>query len=288
MPFIPATWVSHSSISDFLKCPRAYYLKNVYKNENTGNKIQIASPALSLGSAIHEVVEGLSNIKTEGRFDVPLVKRFDEIWQRYGGKKGGFLSIEIENQYKKRGEDMLEKIRKNPGPLSKPAVKINMDLPQFHLSSEGDLILCGKIDWLEYDPQKDGVTIIDFKTSQEVREDPQSLQLPIYFVLTKNCQKHKILGASYWYIDQSETPTQKDLPSYDESLEKIISVARRIKLARQLGSMNCPNGDKGCRECLTYERILNGEGELVYTDKQNRKDIYILPNIQEDRDGTIL
>src|ERR1035437_4279352 len=28
-----AVWVSHSSIGDFLKCPRLYYLHNVYKND---------------------------------------------------------------------------------------------------------------------------------------------------------------------------------------------------------------------------------------------------------------
>ncbi len=48
-----ATWVSHSSMGDFIKCPRAYYLKNMYKNPKTGKKIGIVSPALSLGSAVH-------------------------------------------------------------------------------------------------------------------------------------------------------------------------------------------------------------------------------------------
>ena len=31
-----ATWVSHTSLSDYIKCPRAYFLKNVYKDPQTG------------------------------------------------------------------------------------------------------------------------------------------------------------------------------------------------------------------------------------------------------------
>ena len=54
-----AVWVSHSSMGDFLKCPRAYYLHNVYKNPDTGRKITIVSPALSLGSAVHKTLEAL-------------------------------------------------------------------------------------------------------------------------------------------------------------------------------------------------------------------------------------
>ena len=34
-----AVWVSHSSMGDFLKCPRLYYLHNVYKNKNCGSKM---------------------------------------------------------------------------------------------------------------------------------------------------------------------------------------------------------------------------------------------------------
>jgi len=55
-----AVWTSHSSIGDFLKCPRAYFLKNMYKDPKTGRKIALVNPALSLGQIVHEVIEGLS------------------------------------------------------------------------------------------------------------------------------------------------------------------------------------------------------------------------------------
>jgi ATP-dependent helicase/DNAse subunit B len=55
-----AVWVSHSSMGDFLKCPYAYYLHNIYKDPKTGRKINIVNPSLSLGVAVHEVLEGLA------------------------------------------------------------------------------------------------------------------------------------------------------------------------------------------------------------------------------------
>ena len=85
-----AVWVSHSSISDFLACPRSYYLRNVYKDPKTGHKITVTSPALSLGSAVHEVIEGLSVLAVEDRLKTPLLKKFDIAWQKVSGKVGGF------------------------------------------------------------------------------------------------------------------------------------------------------------------------------------------------------
>lgn len=286
MPYTSKIWVSHTSISDFLKCPKAYYLKNIYKDPNTGNKVQIINPSLALGQAVHEVIESLSSIRTDKRFDIPLIKRFDTAWEKISGKKGGFRNIEEENNYKQRGEAMLDRVRTNPGIIKRPAVKINMDLPQFDLTE--DLILCGKIDWLEYIPETNSVNIIDFKTSKEAKEDTDSLQLPIYHLLVKNCQKYDVTGAYYWYLESDDTPTQRELPDYQQSFDKVLTIAKKIKLARQLESFECPNGKDGCWECNRYQKIVDGQGELVYTDKRTRKDIYILNNLEEDREGEIL
>ena len=288
MPYTPKVWVSHTSISDFLKCPKAYYLKNIYKDPKSNNKIQIITPHLALGQAVHEVIESLASIKTENRFDVPLVKRFDEAWNKISGKRGGFFNIEEENVFKNRGEKMLEMVRTNPGPIKKPAVKINMELPNVPLTAEGDLILCGKIDWLEYIPETSSVNIIDFKTSQESKEDPESLQLPIYHILVKNCQKYPVENAYYWYIEQSDTPTLKALPDYDLSYQKVLAIAMKIKLARQLESFTCPNGEDGCRECRSFQQIIDGQGEFVYEDTKTKKDIYILKALIENREGEIM
>ncbi len=284
-----ALWVSYSSISDFLKCPKAYYLKNVYKDKKSGNKIQLVSPPLALGQAVHEVIESLSEMSVDRRFEKPLHERFEKAWEKISGKRGGFFSDEIEKKYKQRGIEMLERVKKNPGPLKKLTVKINMELPQYFISEEDNIILCGKVDWLEYFPDSDKVHIIDFKTSQEAKEDPDSLQLPIYLLLVKNCQKREVSKVSYWYIEQNDEPVEKELPDEKEATEKVLKIAKKIKLARQLESFNCPNGDEGCRECNPMQDIVDGKAEYIYTDSI-RRDIYVLDREKdkEDREGTIL
>src|SRR5712672_1627343 len=102
-----AVWVSHTSICDYEQCPRAYYLKHVYKDSTTNHKIKLMSPPLALGQAVHEVIESLSVLPVEKRFDVPLIQKFELSWKKVSGEKGGFTNSETEQRYKVRGEEML-------------------------------------------------------------------------------------------------------------------------------------------------------------------------------------
>lgn len=283
-----AVWVSHSSISNFLECPRAYYLKNVYKDPKTGHKIKLMSPPLALGQAVHEVIESLSELKTDQRFKEPLIDKFEKAWKKVTGKKGGFWDTDSEYKYKSRGEEMIRRVAKNPGPVAELAVKINMDLPYYWLSETDNIILCGKIDWLKYLPETDSVEIIDFKTSKN-EEGEESLQLPIYHLLVHNCQKRKVDGAWYWYLDKNDELTKKTLPDLEKSEEKILKIAKQIKLARQLEHFKCPNGEEGCRSCRPYEMILNGEAELVGND-EFKADVYVLNKVEnsEKDDARVL
>lgn len=271
-----ATWVSHSSISDFRNCPRSYYLRNVWKRPETKHKVQIVSPSLSLGSAVHEVVEALSVIPVEERFTEPLLPKFEKVWDRYKGKSGGFLDTDTEYKYKTRGVEMIKRISENPGPLKNLAVKIQMDLPSFWISEEENIILCGKVDWLEYEKQSDSVKIIDFKTSKsEERED--SLQLPIYYLLAKNCQSKEISGIAYWYLESNAEITPKPLPDYEKTMLTVLRHARAIKVAKSLDKMDCPKG--GCRYCLPLENIKNGKAEFVGTNSFGQ-DCFIVPSVK--------
>jgi len=270
-----AVWVSHTSISDFLKCPRSYYLKNVYKDPKTNHKIQLMAPPLALGSAVHEVLESLSVLPTDKRFDVPLLEKFETAWKKVTGKQGGFIDKDVEHTYRKRGEAMLRRVQDSPGPLTRLAVKIKEDLPQYWLSEEDNIILCGKIDWLEYLKESDSVHIIDFKTSK-TEENSASLQLPIYHLLVHNCQHRTVQGASYWYLGLHDTLTSKELPDLAEAHESVLKVAREIKTARSLERFRCPQGEEGCYACRPMEQILRGEGEFV-GENDYRQDVYILP-----------
>ncbi|MCX6704517.1 MAG: PD-(D/E)XK nuclease family protein [Candidatus Woesebacteria bacterium] len=269
-----ATWVSHSSISDFLKCPRSYFLRNVYKDPRTGHKMTIVSPPLSLGQVVHEVIESLAVLPADERLKISLVKKLDPIWLKISGKKGGFKTHSEEMTYKERAEQMLINLQEDPGPLLRKAIKIKsgINLPNYFLSEEENIILCGKIDWLEYEEKSDSVRIIDFKTGKN--EEPEdSLQLPIYLLLATNTQSKKVSGVSYWYLDRDDGLTEKKLPDMEKSFGKVYSVARRIKLARQINHFKCPKG--GCFSCRPYERILKGGGEKVGVS-DTRQDVYIL------------
>lgn len=269
-----AVWVSHSSISDYLKCPRSYFLRNVYKDPKTGHKMTVMTPPLALGQAVHEVIESLAYLPVEERLKISLVKRLDTIWLKVTGKKGGFRNYTIESEYRQRAVQMLLNLQEDPGPILKKAIKIksNMGLPHYWLSEKEGIILCGKIDWLAYDEETDSVHIIDFKTGKH-EEKENSLQLPIYLLLATNTQTKKITGASYWYLDRDSGIVEKKLPKVGDSYKKVLDVAKDIKDARQKKELVCPHG--GCNACRPYERILKEEGEFVGTS-DTRQDIYVL------------
>lgn len=282
-----AVWVSHSSIRDFLQCPRAYYLNNVYRDPQTGHKITLMSPPLALGQAVHEVLESLSVLPTDKRFAQPLAPKFDEVWKKVSGKKGGFPSSEAEQKYKDRGLQMLTRVLDNPGPLKNLAVKIKMDLPYFWLSEKDNIILCGKIDWLEYLPDTESVHIIDFKTGK-TDEDSKSLQLPIYHLLVHNCQQREVVRASYWYLERSDTPTEQPLPDLEKAQQRVLKIAKDIKLARQLKRFKCKH-KTGCHACRPLEAVVRGDAEFVGVDAF-KQDVYILktPSLEKEETSVIL
>lgn len=269
-----ATWVSHSSINDFLTCPRAYYLRNVYKDPKTGHKINIVTPPLSLGSAVHEVIESLAVLPAGDRLKISLTKKLDPVWLKFSGKKGGFKSYSEESEFRNRAISMLKKLEENPGPILKPAIKIKagkMNLPNYYLSESDNIILCGKIDWLSYNDD-DSVHIIDFKTGKN-EEDEESLQLPIYLLLATNTQSKKVTGAKYWYLDNDAGIVEKKLPKQEDALNSVLKVAKEIKNARENDVFTCHRG--GCFKCRPFEKILRGEAEFVGI-ADGRQDLYIL------------
>ena len=269
-----AVWVSHSSISDYMKCPRAYYLKNVYRNPENRRKISIMTPALALGQAVHQVLENLSTIPLSKRFDLALTDFLPKAWEPVSGKFGGFSDKSEEEAQYARAEMMLKRVMQNPGPLASLAVRIvaPSNLPRFTLSETEQLILCGKIDWLEYIATDNSVRIIDFKTGRN-EEHESSLQLPIYNLLVDRLQKRRVSSAAYWYLDRDESPQEMPLPDLQKAELEILQLARDIKWARQTGYRSCQQD--GCFACKDYQAILDGEAELVGQGNYGQ-DIYVI------------
>jgi CRISPR/Cas system-associated exonuclease Cas4 (RecB family) len=283
-----ATWVSHSSIRDYLNCPRAYYLNNVYKDPGSGHKIKIMSPALALGQIVHEVIESLSVLPTSERLKEPLVEKFRRNWKKVSGLKGGFRSEEQERQYFLRGEAMLTRVTHHPGPLARLAVKIQMELPYFWLSEPDNIILCGKLDWLEYLPDDNAVKIVDFKTGKR-DEEASSLQLPIYYLLASECQKREVVGVSYWYIERNDELSPKELPDPIKAKTELLKIAKEIKLARKLDRLKCPQGESGCRACRPLEAVVRGKATMMGVNEYNQ-DIYVVDEVSVvlERESEIL
>lgn len=268
-----ALWVSYSSMSDYLKCPRAYYLKNIYRDPKTNHKIMLMQPPLALGQAVHEVLDSLSLLPVEQRFAQSPLVAYEKLWSKVSGKMGGFADKEEEQTFKNRGKAMIDRITKYPGPLARKAIKVRHDLPYYWLSEADNTILCGKVDWLEYMKDVDGVHIIDFKTGK-FDEDGSSLQLPIYYLLATNTQIRPVTKMSYWYLDRDNEPTEMPLPKMEEAVKRVMEVARKVALARKLEHFKCLSKD-GCRVCRPYEAIVQGRATFVGVGGY-AQDIYIV------------
>lgn len=256
-----ATWVSHSSMSDYLKCPRLYYLRNVYRDPKTRHKVSLITPPLALGQIVHDTIDGLSKLPAGDRFSKSLVESFEKSWESVSGKRGGFKTKDEEEVFKAKGIAMIERVEKNKGPLVNKAIKLRQELPHYWLSEDENIILCGKIDWLEYVAETDSVNILDFKTGKH-DEDPDSLQLPIYYLIVSHCQTRAIGKLYYWYLDRDDEPLETEGIDVLDAEKRVMELAKKVALARKLEHFVCKKKE-GCRYCLPYEAILAGQAELV-------------------------
>jgi ATP-dependent helicase/DNAse subunit B len=248
-------------MSDYLKCPRLYFLRNVYRDPKTRHKISLITPPLALGQVVHETIEVVSKLPVEKRFTTSLVDRFTQSWESISGMRGGFQNEKEEAMYKTKGIAMIERVQKNKGPLARKTVKIRQDLPHYWLSEEDNIILCGKIDWLEYNEASDSINIVDFKTGKH-DEDPDSLQLPIYYLIVSHCQNRSIDKLYYWYLDRDDEPLETERGDIQDAEKRVVELAKKVALARKLEHFLCKKKE-GCRFCLPYESVIQGKATYV-------------------------
>ncbi len=271
MAFKKKLWISYSAISSYARCPHLYYLEYEYRNPKTGNRIQITNPYLSLGSAVHETIEGLLIVPVKERKKVDLKKRFADIFDSYRGLKGGFLSRKKEDNFYQRGLEMMERVEKSSF-LSKPSINTIGKFPTFDLIGD-DVKLVGNVDWIESLPGG-GAHIIDFKTGNS-KENNGSLQLPIYTILAKNNLKENVERVSYWYLQHDDEPKAQEIGNLDSHITTLKEKAATIKNAIEENYFPCSYAER-CFSCSDYERIFNGEAEIVETGNNHKKDVFCL------------
>ncbi len=262
-----ATWISHSSSKAFLDCQLAWYYQYVWRNPATNHKIRLTAPPLSLGKAVHAVLDELNTIPVAQRFDTPILERYERIWQDFSGRKGGFSSELDERGYKDRGAAMLVTVERNPGPLAYKTVRLKQKLPSVWFSESESIIACGLVDWLKYLQEHDSLEIYDFKTGKS-KESEHSLQLVFYTLLAQFCQtgNRAIAGAYYWYLEQNNSPQKKELPDLEQGYTDILAIALQMQEARKTKKkIQCSHGS-GCRACDPYKKIADGKAEYIGVD----------------------
>ena len=291
-----AIWLSHSSLTDFLTCQRLYFLKNIYKNENK-RKISLTSPSAVLGIVIHNVLEKLVAFKSAERVNQNLLEDFQREWKKLKWMTG--LKEEVAEEKIKlrnleaKGEGIMKslmadfKILRNKTIAEQDFYQGSL-VPNFYLNENENIILCGKLDWIEYDEQKKELIVIDFKTGErEERED--SRQLLIYKILLDNLQqKWKVSGlGKYWYLEKNKIQEKiLDQNLLEKTKKEILEIGiaireKRFKWQEGIGWVNLSkaedNFQKTCQrnncDCWRYEKILAGEGEYLGIDIYD-KDLY--------------
>ncbi|MFH2109278.1 MAG: PD-(D/E)XK nuclease family protein [Patescibacteria group bacterium] len=271
MPYNPnLVYISHSKIGDFSKCPQLYFLRSVYKDPKTRYKMQIITPALALGSIVHDILDSFLNNEPSERTNILLYNTFKSYWKNIEGEKGGFLTEDTEKEYKERAIKMLKNFFDTKDFLFKKRLKTST-FPKYDLGK--DMVVNGKLDWVEMDG--DYFHIVDFKTGRNEEKD-NSLQMPIYSLLVQNEFKTEKIKSSYWYLDSSPTPILFNLPEKEKTLSELIFWGERIKLAHETSSFRCKSGGDFCWACKDFVRVKNGEGKIVSVDHNRSQNIYIL------------
>ena len=267
-------WISHSSLSDFEKCPRLYYLRNIYRDKNLGNnfRIQVANPYLSLGEIVHDAIDNYIN-----RYN-PLERNKDKMtyelsrgWILKKGKIGGFKSDSQEKEFKDRSVQMAERFLANEN-FSKVTIFKAPNFPKKKLFPDKDLVLVGNFDWIEQ--YGDGLHIVDFKTGQH-EESGDSLQLPIYSILANENLDKPVRKTSYWYLDKDPEPKEVAMRDLDESLDLVKKRSLAVEKAIKESNYSRHNSEN-CVFCQEYESVLKGESEHVGTDYKRKREVFFV------------
>lgn len=266
-----AILVSYTSLTDFLKCPRAYYLKNIYRDSRQGYKLQIASPYLTLGAIVHDVIKWYLEAEYKPTKE-ESVKKFRNLWLKYRLKKGGFASVEQEAEFGKRGLKMLDNFLDHADVLEKCAPFLHF--PKFKLVD--DILLFGNMDFIG-ECEDGSLHVVDFKTGS--KDENSALQLNIYAILAEANLQKPVSKASFWYLDRDDGPKNIVLDPLDGQIEYLKQKGLELKEAILKNEWVCVDSPNLCRNCRDYQDILDGKGEYLFADNSFKKEVYFLNRV---------
>jgi len=216
-------YLSYTSLKDFLKCPRSYYLKDLYKDPKNNYRLQVASPHLSLGSVVHDSVKWFLDEPEKPTLE-QTIEKFRNLWLKFRKKRGGFSSDEEEGNFGRRGLAMIENFVKNWQVLEKAAQGVTF--PKYNLVD--NVILIGNFDYIGQ--FEDGsLHVIDFKTGANDEQD--ALQLYIYAILAESNLGKSVSEAGFWYLDRDGGPKDIVLDPLPAKLEWLAEKGKDVKKA---------------------------------------------------------
>jgi ATP-dependent helicase/DNAse subunit B len=270
-------YISYTGLTDFLKCPRAYFLKNLYKDQKQNFKLQIISPYLTLGSTVHDALKWYLESSYKPSKEATL-NQFRNFWRKYRSKRGGFSSLEEEISFGTRGLKMINNFLDHTDCLEPCAPFLSF--PKFNLVD--NIILIGNFDFVGQ--CNDGsLHIVDFKTG--AHDEDSAIQLYIYAILAESNFSKRVSKASFWYLDREDGPREIVLDPLNGQLEWLKQKALELKKAIEIGEWICSKGfdgngekihEKMCRDCFDYQALLDGKGEWLFSDFRYKKEIFYL------------
>ncbi len=211
--------LSASAIDTYENCPLKFRLGQIDGIPQTAKK-----PELVFGNIIHTVLQRFHESDKELSKE-RILRLLDEEW-----KKGEFDYAVREEKFKEQGQDILERYQR----------LISIDPPNVLRIEEqfafeiGPITIRGAIDRI--DDTKEGLAILDYKTSKTPSSAKSSLQLAVYSMYLEQLDDKQIGGlpvsASLYFLREKEKPIRSHSFTTDqigEAKEKIIQVAAGIR-----------------------------------------------------------
>ena len=189
---LPKKWISFTQISDYINCPKCYYLKYFE------NKRATESAALNYGSMLHESVKLINESIMKSKEDLSfedVEKIFDNEFKKY------HLDADSYNRGKESVRAYALKTISEKSIILKCEYEIRHELP-------GGAVIVGRIDRIDI-PESDAIEIIDFKATPLIPSTEtmkRDLQLKIYgFVILQEQPEVKKM-----YLSRQSLATEID------------------------------------------------------------------------------
>ena len=234
--------LSYYQIDDYLTCPLKYKYVNILRVPIMEHHTVI------YGRAMHDAVSKFFQYKMAGR-EVVLAELLNLFKESFDPQ--GFLDLKHQQERLRVGQEALirffndEKIRE-----SRPKF-IEKEF-SFHL---GDIKIAGRFDRVDED--KDGVVIVDFKTSEiKIQKDAdkrvkENKQLTLYSLAYKNIFGLLPAKVELIFLESGITASRKVA---EEDLEEVVEEVKEVASGIRAKNFQATPGYNNCSYCA-YNQI---------------------------------